>query len=196
MIYALPIIAALIGWFTNFLAIKMLFHPRNPVNLGLFTIQGIFPKRQDALAEKLGKVVASELVHVADIKERINDPDTATKIHEVISDRLDGFLHTGLKENFPMLAVFLNEKTLEKIKEVFTAEIEKSLPDVIDTYMDQIESKVDIQKIVTEKVLGFESDKLEELLFSILRREFRFIELVGAVLGFLIGMIQVALISL
>ena len=34
MIYALPFISALIGWFTNYLAIKMLFHPHKEVNLG------------------------------------------------------------------------------------------------------------------------------------------------------------------
>ncbi len=196
MIYALPFIAALIGWFTNYLAIKMLFHPRKPVDLFLFKIQGIFPKRQAALASKLGEVVASELVHISDIKEQVNDPETAKKIHEVISNRLDEFLHGGLKENFPMLAVFLNESTLQKIKEVFTLELEKGLPQIIETYVQQMESNLDIKSIVTDKVSGFDSDKLEELLFSILKKEFKFIELIGAVLGFFIGLVQLGLVLL
>lgn len=44
-----PVICALIGWFTNFLAVKMLFHPHKPIKIGPFTIQGIFPKRQSWL---------------------------------------------------------------------------------------------------------------------------------------------------
>ncbi len=193
-LFSLPIIASLIGWFTNFLAIKMLFHPRNPVDLGLFELQGIFPKRQKALAEKLGKVVAGELVHVSDIKEQLNDPNTAQEVHSVIESRLDGFLKEGLKESFPMLAMFLNESTVGKIKSVLTGELESALPQVIDTYLHKLEDNLDIEKLVTEKVRAFDSDKLEQLLFSILKKEFKFIELIGAFLGFVIGLLQLALL--
>ena len=47
--------------------------------------------------------------------------------------------------------------------------------------------------MVREKVSSFSSDKLEEILFAIMKREFRFVELVGAVLGFLIGSVQLAI---
>ncbi len=40
----LPFAGLFIGWLTNYLAIKMLFHPKKPVNLGLFTLQGVFQK--------------------------------------------------------------------------------------------------------------------------------------------------------
>ena len=53
-VYLLPLIAALIGWLTNLIAVKMLFHPRKSINLGFFSVQGVFPKRQKALAKKLG----------------------------------------------------------------------------------------------------------------------------------------------
>jgi uncharacterized membrane protein YheB (UPF0754 family) len=43
---------------------------------------------------------------------------------------------------------------------------------------------------VREKVESFSSDKLEDMLFSIMKKEFRFIEIVGGVLGFFIGLLQ------
>jgi uncharacterized membrane protein YheB (UPF0754 family) len=52
---------------------------------------------------------------------------------------------------------------------------------------------MDVKELVREKVEAFSSDKLEEILFSIMRKEFRFIEIIGAILGFLIGCIQIAL---
>ena len=52
-----------------------------------------------------------------------------------------------------------------------------------------------MQRIVEEKVSGFSSDKLEEILFSVMRREFKFVEMVGAVLGFIIGVAQILLLS-
>ena len=49
---------------------------------------------------------------------------------------------------------------------------------------------VDIEKMVTDKVSNFSSDKLEDLLQSVMSKEFRFIEIIGGVLGFVIGLIQ------
>jgi uncharacterized membrane protein YheB (UPF0754 family) len=57
-----------------------------------------------------------------------------------------------------------------------------------------LKEELDIQKLVTEKVKQFSSDKLESILNAIMKKEFRFVEIIGAVLGFLIGLIQ-ALIS-
>jgi uncharacterized membrane protein YheB (UPF0754 family) len=60
-------------------------------------------------------------------------------------------------------------------------------------YAGQLQEKLDLEKIVTAKVAAFSTDKLESMLFQIMSNEFRFVELVGAVLGFLIGLLQVAL---
>jgi uncharacterized membrane protein YheB (UPF0754 family) len=58
---------------------------------------------------------------------------------------------------------------------------------------DKLEKSLDVKELVREKVEAFSSDKLEEILFSIMRKEFRFIEIIGAILGFLIGCTQIAL---
>ena len=68
MLYIIPFISAGIGWFTNFIAIKMLFYPREEKNFLLFRFQGIFPKRQEVLAGRLGKIVAEELFSLGDYK--------------------------------------------------------------------------------------------------------------------------------
>jgi len=58
-----PLISAFIGWITTWVAIKMLFHPREPKRFLGITVQGVFPKRQQLVAEKLGQIVAKELIH-------------------------------------------------------------------------------------------------------------------------------------
>ena len=47
--------------------------------------------------------------------------------------------------------------------------------------------------MVTEKVSNFSSNKLEEILLAVMKKEFRFIELIGGVFGFLIGIIQMVI---
>ena len=73
-------------------------------------------------------------------------------------------------------------------------EIAEVIPGVIDSYANKLKNEVDVEAIVYEKVLNFSSDKLEEILYSIMKKEFKFIELLGGVLGFLIGIIQLCIV--
>jgi uncharacterized membrane protein YheB (UPF0754 family) len=57
-----------------------------------------------------------------------------------------------------------------------------------------MEESIDVEALVREKVSTFSSDKVEELLIGFMEQEFRFIEKIGAVLGFFIGCVQVALV--
>lgn len=196
LIYTLPIIAAITGWVTNYLAVKMLFHPKKKINLYFFSIQGIFPKRQHVLAERLGKIVSSELFSFKDIKNNFTSSSTASEINKVLDEKLEDFMEVKLKSAMPMLAMFLNNDAKTKIKNTLHLEFANILPDILNRYSEKMEKEIDIEKTVAQKVAAFSSDKLEEILFSIMKKEFKFIEILGGVLGFLIGIIQLLIIQL
>ncbi len=193
MIYLLPFIAGFIGWFTNWIAIKMLFHPRLPVNFLGMTIQGIFPKRQAQFAEKLGQLVSKELISLDEIALKINQPSTIQKALPFIEEHIDGFIKTKLKEEMPLLSMFVNDKSLDNIKKGMVSEIETIFPQIMTKMTNGLKEELNIENLVTEKVKGFSSDKLEDILNAIMSKEFRFVEIIGAVLGFLIGIIQILL---
>jgi len=194
--YSLPFIAALIGWLTNFLAIKMLFHPRKNIRILFIDIQGIFPKRQKVLAERLGKIVANELFSFSDIKDRFTSTATASEINKVLDEKLEDFLDSKLKTMMPMLSMFINNDTKTRIKETLHLEFQNILPDILNKYSERLERDIDIHQIVFEKVSAFSSDKFEEILTSIMKKEFKLIEVIGGVLGFIIGLIQLLIARL
>jgi uncharacterized membrane protein YheB (UPF0754 family) len=193
LLFLIPVISAFIGWITNWIAIKMLFHPKQPRRFLGITIQGIFPKRQKHIAQKLGSIVANDLLQVHEITANITQEENLKSLTPFIETHIDGFLKTKLKEKLPIVSMFVGDNMLQKIKEGLMEEIEVLLPQLITQYADQLEEKLDIQSMVAEKITNFSSDKLETMLVSILQKEFRFIELIGAVLGFMIGLIQVLL---
>ncbi len=189
----IPFISAFIGWITNLLAIKMLFHPRNPVKLFGLTIQGIFPKRQRQFAEKLGKLVGQELLSFAEIEAQLTAGDNLSKLSPIVETHLDHFLRHKLSSEMPIISAFIGEKTIGKLKAVFLEEMNLLFPSLMKKYAQQLEEDLDLERIVTEKVINFSSDKLEGLLYQIMAREFRFVEIVGAVIGFLIGLLQIGI---
>jgi uncharacterized membrane protein YheB (UPF0754 family) len=185
------LISAFIGWFTNWIAIKMLFHPKEPKKILGITFHGIFPKRQQQFAEKLGKLVSEELLSFKEIEEKIINPDNLSKIMPLVEGKIDLFLHEKLKSVFPMISMFIGQNTINQLKLVFMQELEIMFPEIIGSYMKHLESELDLEKMVTKKVAGFSSDKMETILNQIMSKEFRFVEIIGGVLGLLIGILQV-----
>jgi len=195
IIYTLPLIGALIGWLTNYVAIKMLFHPKNEIKIFFFSLQGIFPKRQQAFAEKLGQVVSTELLTAQEVTAHLKEKATSEAVLDHIAMRLEEGIASRLPRAFPMLAMFMSNENTEKLKRVLLEHISSLNEELIDKLSGELEEELDVQGIVEEKVAAFSSDKLEEILFAIMRREFKFIEVVGAVLGFFIGLMQILLLS-
>ncbi|MGL6266528.1 MAG: DUF445 domain-containing protein [Chitinophagaceae bacterium] len=190
---SIPIISGFIGWVTNWVAIKMLFHPRNPVRVLGLTFHGIFPKRQKQFAEKLGKLVSEELLSFTEIEQKIINPANLKKMMPLVEAHVDDFLRNKLKDVFPVISMFIGDKTINELKGFFMTELEALFPVLMQRYMKNLQQELDLEKIVIEKVSGFSSDKLEEILMGIMSKEFRFVEILGGVLGFLIGLIQVGI---
>ncbi len=192
-VWLIPVISAFIGWFTNWIAIKMLFHPKEPKRILGFTIQGIFPKRQKQFAEKLGKLVGNELLSFEDIETKITQKENLDKIMPQIEVYIDSFLKTKLSETFPVLSMFIGDKTINQLKEALMKELQSIFPQIMKNYMVNLKTDLDLESIVTQKVQSFSSDKLESILNDIMKKEFKFVEIIGGVLGFIIGLLQVLL---
>ena len=190
--WLIPIIGAFIGWITNWVAIKMLFHPRKPIDLKIYTLHGVFPKNKKNIATNLGKIVQKDLISFDDIKNRLQEPESMANFKDEISVHVERIIREKV-ESMTIAKVFISENFIQNLHQMAVEEIEMALPGVIERYINKIEEKVDIQEMVFEKVNNFSDEKLENLLLAITSKEFKFIEIVGAVLGFLIGIIQMLL---
>jgi uncharacterized membrane protein YheB (UPF0754 family) len=89
--------------------------------------------------------------------------------------------------------MFIGNDKIEKIKGSISDELRASLPIMIENVSIEMQKELDIEKIVTDKVSAFSSDKLEEILNAIMKKEFVFVEIIGGVLGFLIGILQIVM---
>lgn len=192
-LYTIPFISAFIHWLTIWMALKLLFHPRNPKRILGFTLHGVFPKRQGQIAESLGRIVGQELLSFGDIEKTITNPDNTRKILPLAEEHIDHFLRIKLKESMPMIAMFIGDKTIGQLKGVFMKELEELFPIIMKNYVANLKNDLDLEKIVVDKIANFSSDKLETMLNQILTKEFRFVEVIGAALGFFIGLLQIFL---
>lgn len=189
-IFIAIIIGALIGWITNFIAIKMLFRPYKEINLGLFKIQGLIPKRKDEIGEGIANVIEQELLSMKDILVHLNDDELFIKLETTIDKILDRDLKTKIRESFPFLAMFLNESTIESIKKTINEIIYQNKDDIILFLSSYIEDRIEFKKIIVEKISNFSLEKLENIIISLAKKELKHIEIIGGILGAIIGFFQ------
>lgn len=192
----LVLISGLIGWFTNYIAVLMLFKPRKPIKILFFTLHGIFPKRQALIAEKIGKMVSSELLSVTDIQEKMSSPGTTNKISQKIETKIDQYLNVVFPSKYPVMSIFIGNGMRTKIKNEVMQEVKQMAPQVIHEMVSDIGQSLNIEETIKEKVKLLSSEKLEKILNDILKNEFTFIEWIGGILGLMIGLIQVLILIL
>lgn len=167
-----PVVGSLLGFITNFIAIKLLFRPQNK----LLGIQGLLPKRKSEIAERAGEIVNSYLVNSEEIRKQI-DKD---KLHEAIEKFIE-------KNKNKLWELPLLKGVIKNI--IVSLLIDK------DGYFNKrvIESFIDegmVSEIVEQKINEFDISVLESLIKKASGPELNFIIFSGAALGFIIGLAE------
>jgi len=185
----IPAIGALIGWITNWLAVKMIFRPVKPRRFLGIKIQGLVGKRQHELAKAIGRVVGNHLVEHKDVLKSLNKLD--------FSGILNGVLDRGLGpkiqelRGLPLIGGFLTEERVRDIRNSIVQGVMAHKEQVLDEVEKGLAKGLDVPALVEKKVAAFAVEKLEKLILEVASRELRAIEVLGGVLGALIGLAQV-----
>lgn len=125
-------VGTLIGWFTNYLAIKLLFRPYKEVNLLFFKIQGLIPKRRDEIAVNISEVVEKELISLDDIAEKFQNSEFSEEMIDELLDKIIGEkLQKSILEKNPLLKMLINDSMIEKIKKYFKNAILENKEEII-----------------------------------------------------------------
>ena len=183
-------IGAMIGWITNYVAIKMLFRPYKEINFGLFKIQGLIPKRKHEIAISIADTVQKELISLKDVTSTLDGEELEARMGNMIDKILDEKLEGELTKKFPMLAMFMSEDMLKKIKNMIKTSILENKDTIIEMFSNYLEEKVSFRDIIITNVDGFSLEKLEDITYSLAKKELKHIEVVGAILGGIIGFFQ------
>ncbi|HEY0273894.1 MAG TPA: DUF445 family protein [Chitinophaga sp.] len=192
-LYFIPLLGAFIGWFTNWATIRLLFRPLRPVNLGFVQLQGIFPKYQQQWAQQLGHTVATQFFSFDTIRTRLTDPAQIKAIMPVVETHLDTFLREKLPKAMPVLAMFIGDSTVNQIKGVLIAELDHLFPLLIHQYVHNLERDINIREMVETRISALSAAELETALHARLRKPLQAMLWLGAGIGFVTGLVQLAL---
>jgi uncharacterized membrane protein YheB (UPF0754 family) len=188
-----PCLTAAIGWLTNWVAIQMLFHPRQPRRLLWIQWQGLIPRRQQQLAAEAAEIIEREILQqhmiLHEIKKVELGPYLQEAAHKLVWDRIGPQL-----QSIPLLGSFINDSALARFEVIAKEAIQAEAAPLIEKVATEFEASVDLKQMIEDNIAAFDLARLETIVNQVAQREFRTIERLGAVLGFLIGILQVALL--
>ena len=184
------IISAAIGWITNWVAIKMLFRPHNEINLGLFKIQGLIPKRRAEIGTGIADVIQNELISIKDVIANIDREEFSKRLNDLIDDVLEKNLKTKVKEKFPVMQMFFSDKMAKDVSNTIKGIVMENQEKIFEIFSNYAEENINFSTIITDKISNFSLEKLEEIINGLAKKELKHIEVIGAVLGAFIGLVQ------
>ena len=181
------IIGGLIGYITNKVAIKMLFRPVNPIRILFFTFQGVFPKRKDQMAKSLADTIEKELLNTDTIISKLLNEEYISKM----KDYLKTTLASKINDVVPAMAkMFLGDQIETMITNFIEKDGDQIIDDIITKLKEQASDQINIYEMVKERIDALDFIEFEKIIFGLMNRELRHIEVIGLVLGSIIGLVQ------
>lgn len=190
-IYAtMPVIAALIGYGTKLVAIRMMFRPHRFVGLGPFGWQGIIPKRAPQMVDVLCETLTGRLISAREIVDRVDGAEIAALIERPLRAEVARIVRDIGPEYQGTLWNLLPGVGRDAVVEQAQRAALDVVVDITESIAENIDDVFDLQEMVTAEFLA-DPDTLESMFLDVGRREFAFIRNSGLFFGFLIGLVQV-----
>lgn len=180
-----PVVGALIGWFINYVTIKLLFRPHIPIELFGYRLQGVIPKRRKDIARSIAHAIENELLSSEDIAMSLNGLDWKAEVEKTVEEAVEHRFSSKLS-GLPIIGL-VAENIKYHVKYLVTKEILTQIHKKKDMLASRLKEKVDIKKHVAAKIDNLDLERFEGLLTAFISRELRHLAWFGVAIGFVLG---------
>lgn len=177
------------GFFTNWMAVQLLLKPVRPVNILGFRIQGLLPRRQAELAERISGAIAERFLTRDDILNFLRQVDPVAAMRALLVEKWDEKIGEIL-DSIPMAKMFVNPERLNGIRDKIVNALAEEAGAFTERLVDSLEGKIDLKETLRRNIMAFDVSELNGIIEQIGYREFREIAWVGAAIGLAIGSIH------
>jgi len=190
---SIPLVAAVIGWGTNVLALKMTFYPYNFIGLKwkgrkIFGWQGIVPSKAVVLASRSVDMITTKLIDVGEQFAKINPKIVAKEMEPRMLDLTRNIFEEALSQEVPVWKILT-----EKQKDVIFKKAVKEIPKVTEEIMSEVREHIteifNLKKMAVEQLVQ-NKPLMNRIFLEVGNKEFKFIEYSGFYFGFIFGLLQ------
>ena len=155
-----PIIGAIIGYSTNWLAIKMMFRPRKKIKIGKIILPctpGIIPKNRENIAHAISSTITKDLLTSEDLKRTLLSSEVKEKLNTVIDKKISEMAEYKLND---VLVEYINRQNLNELYDFL---LDKGTKKILQSLKEN-----NLAHIISEQVKSSFEEKIKGTFFSIM----------------------------
>ena len=191
----LPLFGIGIGWFTDWIALKMIFMPREPKRFfGFYTWQGVFQKRKDQVSADYGDMIAREIITIPNLLEAVLSGPKSDKLFAMITREVQRTIDAQASVVKPFVAMAVGSRRFQEMKQTAAAKAAARIPETIRHAESYAVNALDVRNAIVDRMRRLNPLEFEQLLRPAFRQDEWKLIAVGAVIGGLVGELQVLLL--
>jgi uncharacterized membrane protein YheB (UPF0754 family) len=184
-----------IGFFSDWIALNMLFRPLHPRPYGPFRLQGVLHARRDQITRDYAKILATELFAPDVVLEAILEGPTAEKLFDTIQREVEAALDREVVLVQPLVRVVIGTRRYRELRLRIVATVMRRLPDTMVEAKAYASRVIDVENTIVHKMSQLTDEQYEGIMRPVFKDDEPLMIAVGAVLGGLVGELQVVLVE-
>ncbi|HKY89394.1 MAG TPA: DUF445 domain-containing protein [Nevskiaceae bacterium] len=190
--WIMPAFGGFTGWFTDWLALKMVFNPKHPTRyLGIFEWQGLFLKRRKEVAAEYGKLIAKEIITPDRIIDAVLRGPLSDRLFTMVQRQVQRLVDEQAGLAKPIVVFAVGSRQYQEMKKVIAEKVMERLPDALKHMENYAADAMDIQNTLVARMQELTPEEFEGLLRPAFEQDEWILIAVGAALGFIVGEFQV-----
>jgi uncharacterized membrane protein YheB (UPF0754 family) len=188
--WIIPLVSAFVGWWTNAVAVRMMFEPKEFVGIKPYLgWQGIVPASAMGLASKASKLILGQLMTVRDLFAGFDADKMVKQLGPALDRWTDDILADTVAKFAPDTWGKMAEPARLTVRSMLRSEIEVTARDILQDVHNDVDKIIDLRHVMMTNVAS-NRDVVSEIFLSVGKPEFTFIKLSGFYFGLPFGILQ------
>ena len=192
--WILPLFGLLVGYATNWLALKLIFNPIEPISFLGVTYQGLFIKRQNEVSREYAYMLAHDIFTFDRIFASIITGPTKDRFVNLITDHANHAIDEAAGLSKPVITLVAGKRSYEKIKNIAIDKTLNELPNSVKPVFPYAEKAMDLENIFRTRMQHLPPRDFVDFLRPVFQEDELKLILVGAVLGMGAGIGQLLIL--
>lgn len=192
----LPLFGAFVGFFSDWIALRMIFEPRRPRRyLGIFSWQGLFFSRREELSRSYARVAAGALLNPSVLLRAVLEGPTSDRLFALIATEAEQAIKTEEGLARPVLDLAIGSERYRQVQAAIQTHARAAADEMQPAIENLARETFDIEQLVGDAMIAMDDDEYESILRPMFKDDEWVVVLVGGVLGALVGELQVLLLT-
>lgn len=191
MPWMLPAFGGFVGFFSDWLALQMLFRPLEPKKILGFKVHGLFLRRQNEVAGDYAALIADQMLTPGNMMEELFSGPRSDRVITLLQKHVRRVIDEQAGMARPLVLYAVGTEKYIAMKAAVAEQILKRLPDTMKYMEGYAEDAMQVKDTVVDRMKQLTPSEFEGMLRPAFKEEEWILITVGAVLGFLVGEMQI-----